>query len=203
MKFTKHAYAKIWQNHPEDEHENTTITPLDHEDTNKPNNTPITLPYLPEYHTSANSMEKPDILEHCLTPESSDLIGFAKTHRNTLSKTGDLWTPTKLTTTNPKPADDTPPTPYHPRHGTSTRPNTTSRRTNKQPENNTEHHRQTPETHKNNPNPLLYHNHDQHFKHINQNQPAYKHQNNRADTPRTPKPKTETQPTLDLTETNQ
>lgn len=36
-----------------------------------------------------------------------------------------------------------------------------------------------------------------------QDQLAYKHQSNRADTPRTLKLKAETQPTFNLTETNQ
>ncbi len=43
----------------------------------------------------------------------------------------------------------------------------------------------------------------QRFKHVNQNQLAYKHQSNRANTPRTLKLKTETQPTFDLAEFNQ
>lgn len=92
MKLTKHAYVKAWQNRPENEREDTTITLHDHEDANEPNSIPAS---------------------------------------------------------------------------------------------------------------LLCHNRGQHFKHISQNQPAYKHQSNRADILRTLKPKTETQPTFDLTELNQ
>ena len=64
MKPTKHAYAKIWQNRPENEHENTTITLLDHEDTNKPNSIPATPPYPLEHHTSANNMNESNNTEH-------------------------------------------------------------------------------------------------------------------------------------------
>lgn len=32
MKFTKRAYVKVWQNCPEDEREDTTITLYDYED---------------------------------------------------------------------------------------------------------------------------------------------------------------------------
>lgn len=37
MKFTKRAYVKVWQNCPEDEHEDTTITLYDYEDANELN----------------------------------------------------------------------------------------------------------------------------------------------------------------------
>lgn len=160
MKPTKHAYAKARQNHPENEHENTTTPLPDHEDVNEPNNIPVPLPHLLEHHTPANSTNEPDTPEHCLTTESSDPIGFVKTHRNIPNKTGDSWTPMKTITANPKPVNGTPPAPYHPRHEALTCPNTTL-------------------------------------------PPPYKHQSNRADTLRTLKPKTETQPTPDLTETNQ
>lgn len=203
MKSTKRAYLKVWQNRPEDDREDTTITLPDHEDANEPNSTPIALPYLPECHASVNSMDESNILEHCPTAEPSDLTGFVKTHRDMPSKTGDSRTPMKSTTASPKPVDGTPPVPYRPRYGTSIRPDTTQRRTNGQPENDAEYHRRIPETHKNNPNPLSRHNCGQHFKHAGQNQPAYKHQSNHADIPRTLKPKTETQPTSDLTEFNQ
>ena len=203
MKFTKHAYVKVWQDRHTDEHEDTTTTLYEHEDTNEPNSIPATPPYPPERHASVNSMNELDILEHCPTAESSDLTGSVKTHRDMPSKTGDLRTPTKSTTASPKPADDIPPVPHRPRYGASIRPDTTQRHINGQPENNAEHHKRILETHKNNPDPLSYHNHGQRFKHVGQNQPAYKHQNNRADIPHTLKPKTETQPTLDLTEANQ
>lgn len=203
MKFTKHAYIKVWQNRPEDERENTTITLQDHEDTNELNSIPVALLYLLERYTSVNSMDESNILEHCPTAESFDLIGFVKTHRDMPSKTGDFSTPTKSITASPKPADGIPPVSHCPRYGASTRPDTTQHCINGQPENNAEHHRRTLETHKNNPNPPSCHNRRQRFKHVSQNQPAYKHQSNRADTPRTLKPKTKTQPTFDLTEPNQ
>lgn len=203
MKLTKRAYVKVWQNHPEDDREDTTITLYDHEDANEPNSIPVSPPHLLEHHAPVNSMNEFDILEHRLTAESSDLIGFAKTYRNMPRKTGDFWTPTKSITANPKPVDGIPPVPYRPHCGTLTWPDTTQRRINGQPENNTEHHRRIPEIHKNNPDPPSCHNRGQRFKHAGQNQPAHKHQNNRADIPRTLKPKTETQPTLDLAESNQ
>lgn len=46
MKFTKRAYIKVWQNCPEDELEDTTITLLDYEDANELNSTPVALLYL-------------------------------------------------------------------------------------------------------------------------------------------------------------
>lgn len=109
MKITKHANTKAWQNYPENEREDTTITFQDHENTNEPNSIPVPLPHLLEHHTSV----------------------------------------------------------------------------------------------KNTPDPLSRHNCRQHFKHASQNQLAYKHQNNHTDNLRTLKPKTETQPTPDLTEPNQ
>ena len=92
---------------------------------------------------------------------------------------------------------------YRPRYGALIRPDTTQRHINGQAENNTEHHQRIPETYKNNPDPLFRHNYGQRSKHAGQNQPAHKHQNNHADILRTLKLKTETQPTFDLTETNQ
>ena len=83
------------------------------------------------------------------------------------------------------------------------REDTTQRHINGQTENDAEHHKRILEIHKNNPDPLFHHNRGQRFKHVSQDQPAYKHQSNRADIPRTPKPKTETQPTTDPAETNQ
>ena len=40
MKFTKRAYVKVWQNCPEDECEDTTITLYDYEDANELNSIP-------------------------------------------------------------------------------------------------------------------------------------------------------------------
>lgn len=51
--------------------------------------------------------------------------------------------------------------------------------------------------------PLFCHNCGQRFKYVGQNQLAYKQQSNRADILRTLKLKAETQPTFDLTESNQ
>lgn len=89
MKFTKRAYVKVWQNCPENDREDTTITLYDYEDANELNSIPVSLLYLLEYYAYVNSMEEFDILEHCLTAESFDLIGFVKTYRDMLSKTGD------------------------------------------------------------------------------------------------------------------
>lgn len=41
MKFTKHAYVKVWQNRPENEREDTIITLLDYEDANELNSIPV------------------------------------------------------------------------------------------------------------------------------------------------------------------
>ena len=73
MKFTKRAYVKVWQNRPEDELEDTTITLLDYEDANELNSIPVTLLYLLECHAFVNNMNESDILEQCLTAESFDL----------------------------------------------------------------------------------------------------------------------------------
>lgn len=110
MKFTKRAYVKVWQTCPEDEREDTTITPLDYEDANELNSIPVALLYLLECHAFVNSMDEFNILECCLTSESFDLIGFVKTYRDMLSKTGDFWTPMKFITASPKPADGRYPT---------------------------------------------------------------------------------------------
>lgn len=48
MKFTKRAYVKVWQNCPEDEREDTTITLQDYEDANELNSIPVALLYLLE-----------------------------------------------------------------------------------------------------------------------------------------------------------
>lgn len=117
MKITKRAYIKVWQNRPEDEREDTTITLYDYEDANELNSIPVSLLYLLEYHAFVNSMNELNILEHCLTAESFDLIGFVKTYRDMLSKTGDFWTPMKFITASPKPVDGIPPVSYYPRRG--------------------------------------------------------------------------------------
>lgn len=203
MKFTKHAYAKVWQNCPEDEREDTTITLYDYEDANELNSIPVPLLYLLECHAFANSMDEFNILEHCLTAESFDLIGFVKTYRDMPSKTGDSWTHMKFITASPKPVDGIPPVSYYPRYGALIWPDTTLRCINEQPENDAEYYRRILEIYKNNPDPLFYHNYGQRFKYVSQDQLAYKHQNNRADILRTLKLKTETQPTFDLAELNQ
>lgn len=103
MKFTKRAYVKVWQNCSEDEREDTTITLLDYEDANELNSIPVALLYLLERYAFVDSMNEFNILECCLTAESFDLIGFVKTYRDMLSKTGDFWTPMKFITARPKP----------------------------------------------------------------------------------------------------
>lgn len=203
MKFMKRAYIKVWQNRPEDEREDTAITLLDHEDANELNSIPVALPYLLERHASVDSMNESNILKCRLTAEPSDLIGFVKTYRDMLSKTGDFRTPMKFITASPKPVNGIPPVSYRPRYVTLIWPDTTQHRINGQPENNAEHHRRILETYKNNPAPLSRHNCRQRFKHAGQNQPACKHQNSRADILRTLKLKAETQPTFDLKESNQ
>ena len=193
MKFTKRAYVKVWQNCPEDEREDTTITLLDYEDANELNSIPVSLLYLLECHAFVNSMDEFNILECCLTAESFDLIGFVKTYRDMLSKTGDFWTP----------VDGIPPVSYCPRCRALIWPDTTQRCINGQPENDAEYYRRILEIYKNNPDPLFCHNCGQRFKYVGQDQLAYKHQSNRADILRTLKLKAETQPTFDLAEFNQ
>lgn len=196
MKFTKRAYVKVWQNCPIDEREDTTITLYDYEDANELNSIPVALLYLLERYAFVNSMDEFDILEHCLTAESFDLIGFVKTYRDMLSKTGDFWTPMKFITASPKPVDGIPPVSYCPRCGALIWPDTTQRCINGQPENDAEYYRRILEIYKNNPDPLFYHNCGQRFKYVGQDQLAYKHQSNRADILRTLKLKTETQSTF-------
>lgn len=114
-----------------------------------------------------------------------------------LSKTSDFYTPMKSIIASPKPVDGIPHVSYRPRCGALIWPNTTQHCINGQPENNTEHYKRILEIYKNNPDPLSYHNYGQRFKHVGQNQLAYKHQSNRADILHTLKPKAETQPTFE------
>lgn len=200
MKFTKRAYVKVWQNRPEDEREDTTITLLDYEDANELNSIPVALLYLLERYASVNNMDEFNILEYCLTAESFNLIGFVKTYRDMLSKTGDFWTPMKFITASPKPVDGIPPVSYCPRCGTLIWPDTTQRHINGQAENDAEYHRRIFEIYKNNPDPLFCHNCGQRFKYVGQDQLAYKHQSNRADILRTLKLKAKTQPASELAE---
>lgn len=203
MKFTKRAYVKVWQNYPIDDREDTTITLYDYEDANELNSIPVALLYLLERYAFVNSLSEFDILEHCLTAESFDLIGFVKTYRNMLSKTGDFWTPMKFITASPKPVDGIPPVSYCPRCGALIWPYTTQRHINGQPETTPNITDEILEIYKNNPDPLFCHNCGQRFKYVGQDQLAYKHQSNRADILRMFKLKAETQPTFDLAEVNQ
>lgn len=91
MKFTKRAYVKVWQNCPEDEREDTTITLYDYEDANELNSIPVALLYLLERHAFVDSMDEFDILECCLTAESfrshrlrQNLPGHAQQNRRLL-----------------------------------------------------------------------------------------------------------------------
>lgn len=127
MKFTKRACIKVWQNCPIDDREDTTITLYDYEDANELNSIPVSLLYLLECHAFINSMDEFNILECCLTAESFDLIGFVKTYRDMLSKTGDFWTVMKFITASPKPVDGIPPVSYYPRCGALLWPDTTQR----------------------------------------------------------------------------
>lgn len=203
MKSPKRAYVKVWQDCPENNREDTTITLYDHEDANKLNSIPVTPPYLLEYYASVNSINESDILEHCLTPESFDLIGSVKTYRDMPSKTGDSRTPMKFITASPKPVDGIPPVSYCPRCGALIWPDTTQRCINGQPENNAEYYKRILEIYKNNSDPLFCHNCGQRFKYVGQDQLAYKHQSNRADILRILKLEAKTQPTFDLAEVNQ
>lgn len=203
MKFMKRAYVKVWQNCPEDEREDTTITLLDYEDANELNSIPVALLYLLERHAFADSMDEFNILESCLITEPFDLIGFVKTYRDMLSKTGDFWTPMKFITASPKPVDGIPPVSYCPRCGALIWPDTTRRCINGQPENYAEYYRRILETYKNNPDPLFCHNCGQRFKYVGQGQLASTQQSNRDDILYTLKLKAETQPTFDLAEFNQ
>lgn len=203
MKFTKHAYVKVWQNCPEDEREDTTITLYDYDDANELNSIPVSLLYLLECHAFVNSMDEFNVLECWLTAESFDLIGFVKTYRDMLSKTGDFWTPMKFITASPKPMDGIPPVAYCPRCGALIWPDTTQRYINGQPENDAEYYRRIFKIYRNNPDPLFCHNCGQRFKYVGQDRLAYKHQSSRADILRTLKLKAETQPTFDLAEINQ
>lgn len=198
MKFTKRAYVNAWQNSPVDEREDTIITLYDYEDTNKLNSIPVALLYLLERYAFVDSMDEFGIRECRLTAESFDLIGFVKTYRDMLSKTGDFWTPMKFIAASPKPVDGIPPVSYCPRRRASIWPDTTQRWINGQSENDTEYYQRIFEIYKNNPDSRFCHNCGQRFKYIDQNQLAYKHQSNRADILRTLKLKAETQPTFDL-----
>lgn len=203
MKFTKRAYIEVWQNCPKDERKDTIITLYDYEDTNELNSIPVALLYLLERHADVANMDEFNTLECCLTAESFDLIGFVKTYRDMLSKTGDFWTPMKFITASPKPVDGIPPVSYCPRCRALIWPDTTQRWINGQSENDTEYYRRIFEIYKNNPDPRFCHNCGQRFNYIGQNQLAYKHQSNRADILRTLKLKAETQSTFDLAEFNQ
>lgn len=200
MKFTKRAYVKVWQNCPEDEREDPIITLLDYEDANELNSIPVALLYLLERYAFVDSMDEFDILEHCLTAESFDLIGFVKTYRDMLSKTGDFWTPMKFITASPKPVDGIPPVSYCPRCGALIWPDTTQRCINGQPENDAEYYRRILESTRTT---LTRCSATIAVNYVGQDQLAYKHQSNRADILRTLKLKAETHPTFDLAEFNQ
>ena len=203
MKFTKRAYVKVWQNCPIVDREDTTITLYDYEDANELNSIPVALLYLLERPAFVDSMDEFNTLECCLTVEVTDLIGFVKTYRDMLSKTGDFWTPMKFITASPKPVDGIPPVSYCPRCRALIWPDTTQRWINGQHEADAEYYRRILEIYRNNPDPLFCHNCGQRFKYIGQNQLAYKHQSNRADILRTLKLKAEMQPTFDLAASNQ
>lgn len=96
MKFTKHAYAKVWQNRPIADREDTTITLSDYEYANELNSIPVALLYLLEYHTVVNSMDESDILEHCLTTESQ-LAHKHQSNRADILRTLKLKTKTQPT----------------------------------------------------------------------------------------------------------
>ena len=59
MKLTKRAYVKVWQNYPIDDHEDTTITLYDHEDTNELNSIPPV-----SYYPRCGALIRPDTTQH-------------------------------------------------------------------------------------------------------------------------------------------
>lgn len=203
MKFTKRAYVKVWQNCPEDEREDTTITFYDHEDANELNSIPVSLPYLLECHAFVNSMDEFNILELCLKAEPFDLIGFVKTYRDMPSKTGDFWTPMKFITASPKPVDGIPPRLILPtmrsvdlaKHHTTLHQRTTRKRRRILPTN--------PRNLQEQPRPAVLPQLRATLQIRRPKPTSLKHQSNRADILRTLKLKAETQPTFDLTEVNQ
>ena len=202
MKFTKRAYVKVWQNYPIDEREDTTITLYDYEDANELNSIPVALLYLLECHAFVNSMDEFNILECCLTAESrshrlrQNLPGHAQQNRRLLdahevhhrqSETRGRY-PTRLLLSSMRSVDLA-------GHHTTLPQRATRKRRRILPTN--------PRNLQEHPDPLFCHNCEQRFKYVGQDQLAYKHQNNRADTLRTLKLKAETQPTFDLAEVNQ
>lgn len=203
MKFTKRAYVKVWQNCPEDELEDTTITLLDYEDANELNSIPVSLLYLLEHYAFVNSMDEFNILECCLTAESFDLIGFVKTYRDMLSKTGDFWTPMKFITASPKTRGR-----YPTRlllssmrsvdlagHHTTLHQRTTRKRRRILPTN--------PRNLQEQPRPAVLPQLRATLQIRRPRPTRNKHQSNRVDILRTLKLKAETQPTFDLAEFNQ
>lgn len=200
MKFTKRAYVKVWQDCPEDEREDTTITLHEYEDANELNSIPVALLYLLERHAWVNSMEEFNVLELCLTAESFDLIGFVNTYRDMLSKRGDFWTPMKFITASPKPVDGMPPISYCPRCGALIWPDTERRFINGQQEDDATYYPRILEIYRKQDNPLFCHNCGQRFKYTGQNNLAYKHYSNRANILTTLKMKATQQPAFDLKE---
>lgn len=203
MKFTKRAYVKVWQNCPEDECEDTTITPprlRGRERTQQyPGSPPIpagTLCVRQQYER----IQHPRTLSHSriVRPHRlrQNLPGHAQQNRRLLD-------PMKFITASPKPVDGIPPVSYCPRCRALIWPDTTKRCINGQPENDTEYYRRILEIYKNNPDPLFCHNCGQRFKYVGQDHLVYNQQSNRADILRTLKLKAETQPTFDLAELNQ
>lgn len=203
MKFTKRAYVKVWQNCPEDEREDATITLLDYEDANELNSIPVAPPIparVPCVRQQYGRTQHYRMLPYSRIVRPHRLRQNLPRHAQQNRR---FWTPMKFITANPKPVDGIPPVSYCPRCGALIWPDTTLRCINGQPENDAEYYRRILEIYKNNPDPLFCHNCGQRFKYVGQNQLAYKHQSNRADILRTLKLKAETQPTFDLAEFNQ
>lgn len=73
MKFTKRAYAKVWQNCPEDDREDTTITLYGYEDANELNSIPVSLLYLLECYAFVNSMDEFNLKLKAKTQPTFDL----------------------------------------------------------------------------------------------------------------------------------
>lgn len=203
MKFMKRAYAKVWQNYPKDEREDTTTTLLDYEDANELNSIPGRPP-IPagvscvrqQYGRIQHSRMLP--YSRIVRPHKlrQNLPGHAQQNRRLLdthevhhrqSETRGRY-PARLLLSSMRSVDLA-------GHHTTLHQRTTRKRRRILPTN--------PRNLQEQPRPLFCHNCGQRFKYVGQDQLAYKHQSNRADILRTLKLKAETQPTFDLAEVNQ
>ena len=73
MKFTKRAYAKVWQNCPIDDREDTTITLYDYEDANELNSIPPV-----SYYPRCGALIWPDTTQHCINGQPENDAEYYK-----------------------------------------------------------------------------------------------------------------------------